>query len=97
MRRGAKGRKMKKYYWAIYEVKKYGWNEKGISTGCSVMKHDEVLKVHPIQHQIDMNNEYGKEFLSEPPIGHKSREDWQLLNFVEITKKDFDKYDGWVG
>ena len=88
---------MEKYYWALFEVKKYGWNEKGISTGCSTMKHDDVLKIHPIQYEIDMNDKYGKEFTDEPPKGYKSREEWQLLNWKDITEEEFNKFDGWVG
>ena len=83
---------MDKYYWVLFKVIKYGWKPNGISTGSSEILTQEVTGLHPLELQIQRKDMYGSEFLCEPPAGAKSREEYTLLNWKEITEQEYIDY-----
>lgn len=83
---------MKKYYWVLFKITKCGWDAKGISTGRNEFNVQELSDTHPIQLQLDRNQEYGVEFDNSPPAGHKSREKYELLNWKEVTEEEYTQF-----
>lgn len=81
----------KKYYWALFHITKNGWNEKGMCKPESKFNSQHVIDVHPLIFQAEMNEKYGEEFEDEP-MGHTSREQFQLLNWKELTKEEYENF-----
>lgn len=86
----------KKYYWVLFFVKKYIWNDKGISLGCNEIWCEELTDQHPLKLLIERREKYGQEHAYEPPQGYKTREDYALRNWKEITEAEYSEFKDWI-
>ena len=88
----------KSYYFVYYECKSYGWKPKdmgGTSTGCNIQHCQTMTDIHPLQFQLDCNKKYGSEH--ETSGGHTSREEYMVLNWIEVSKEEYKKFKGYIG
>lgn len=89
---------MKKYYFIVYECTRYGWkpeNMGGTSTGSHTLKYQELTDVHPLQWQLTQNKLYGKQH--DAGAGYTAREDYLILNWIEVSEEDYYNYLGHIG
>lgn len=87
-----------KYYFIYYKCTRYGWLPKelgGASTGSYVVECQAITDIHPIQWQIDCNEEYDKERVRSD--GHVVREEYMVVSWQELTKLEYEKYNGNIG
>lgn len=83
---------MKKYYWTLFKIVRHSWNAEGMSKGCNTFHAQHMIDTHPLQFQHDMNEKYGREFEDSPPSGHKARENYELINWKELTKEEYEQF-----
>ena len=87
----------KKYYFIIFECTRYAWNDKGISRhDPSVNTCQGIIDKHPIQFQLDCNEKYGRQ-QPESAGGGTFREEYKIMNWIEMSKEEYKKYAGYVG
>ena len=87
---------MKKYYFIVCEVTRWGWSYTGTSTGMTKMNFQKLIDIHPIQWQSESNEKYGNE-RENSAGGGKSKENYYLLNWIEISKEEYESYKDQVG
>jgi hypothetical protein len=85
---------MKKYYFIFYRCKYVDWPKIG-PTISGTIENTEFTDIHPIQWQIDCNEEWGKEHPATG--GGKRREEYMVIHWQEVTQEEYEKYKGWVG
>jgi hypothetical protein len=56
----------------------------------------KFIDIHPIQWQINCNEKWG-EFHTESSGGGQRKEDYMVLHWQEVTKEEYDEYEGMVG
>lgn len=86
-----------KYYFVFYKCKQYGWKPKemgGTSTGVIESESQAIINKHPIRFQLDCNEKYGNEH--ETSGGYTAREEYTIINWVELSKAEYDKFHGRV-
>ena len=83
-----------KYYYVFYKCKCFGWKPSGQSTGVSEIECQTIINIHPLQFQINCNEKYGKEH--ETSGGHTAREEYTVVNWIELTKDEYDEYHGQI-
>lgn len=89
---------MKKHYFIVYECKRYGWKPErlgGTSTGSNISKNQHLTELHPLQWQIEQNEKYGKQH--EVGGGYTAREEYLVLNWIEISEEEYFKFLGHIG
>ncbi len=87
-----------KYYYVVFNVWRCGWKPKsegGASTGSSEKICTNIINENPLGYVLRMNMEYGNQH--DTGNGYTGREEHTLLNFIEITKEEYDKYNGYFG
>lgn len=80
-----------KFYFAIFEVTFTGFSI--ASGGTSIIQ--EIIDVHPIQHQINMNGFYEPEY-NTSALNSTRKEQWKVLDWKEISFDEYGKYKGRV-
>lgn len=88
----------KAYYFVYYKCKRCEWKPKkmgGTSNGSSESECQAIIDIHPIQFQLDCNEKYGKEH--DTHGGYTAREEYRVVSWVELSKVEYDRYDGMVG
>jgi hypothetical protein len=93
--------KLNKYYFVFYECERTEWND-GYTMGSYIVKEQNIIDKHPIQFQLDCNEKYGfiQDHEGNIPIdnkGYSHREDYKVINWVELTKEEYDEFKGKVG
>ncbi len=84
----------KKYYFIVYSCERFSWPEMG---GCDhhTLVSQDVIDIHPIQFQLDCNEEYGKE--RDDDHGGRCKESYMVTFYHELTKEEYHKFKGQVG
>lgn len=80
---------IEKYYFIVYECTRIS---KGSTT---INKCQQLTNIHPIQFQLDCNQKYGH-WHSDPHNTHMYKEEYLVLNWIEISKEEYDRFVGYV-
>jgi hypothetical protein len=89
----------KKYYFITYKCKITTWRKVSMTQGnwqftdSHEQTCQDVIDVHPIQFQLDCNEKYGDIEENE----YKKRNEYFVLNWIPLTKEEYDEYKGKVG
>jgi hypothetical protein len=91
---------MNKYYFIFYKCQRWGWRKCGkdsnwISTGSHVTENQSLSDVHPLQFQLDCNEKYNKEIQDNDCYKH--REEYTVVSWQELTKEEYEQFDGYIG
>jgi len=85
---------MKKYYFIYYECYKVTWKDNVVQSNVT-MKCQDLCDIHPIQYQVDFNEEYGKEH--DNGYGGTTRETCLIMFWKELTGDEYSQFEWHVG
>jgi len=85
-----------RYYFIVYKCKITTWYN--LSGEWRFQDSHEqtcqnIIDIHPIQFQLDCNEKYGDIIENS----YKKRNEYFILNWIQLTKDDYDEYKGKVG
>jgi hypothetical protein len=84
---------MKKYYFIYYSCYRINW-PKNFPVNSNPTYNQGIIDIHPIKWQLETNKEYDKEM----PLGDgKYSENYKIISWQELSKKEYDEFEGWVG
>ncbi|MGD9697521.1 hypothetical protein [Acinetobacter sp.] len=84
-----------KYYWVKWKINSHKWYESG-QRSHNEFETDELIRNHPIRELIDRRKKYGEEHVADDFPKHRAREDYDLVNWKELTREEFEEFDGWI-
>ena len=88
----------KEYYYIYYNCDAKWWypEEKGGGFSSECNKNCQALSdIHPLQWQLDCNEEYHKYIIDEQ--GYKHIEYYTVISWQRISKKVYNKFKGHIG
>ena len=82
-----------KYYFIYYSCNQTNW------TGGKCYSHESmcqaITKIHPIQWQIDVNDKY--ERTHDDGHGGTKSEAYRVISWQELSKEEYNQFEGRVG
>jgi hypothetical protein len=84
-----------KYYFVYYECETWEWMPHGTSSGNHKQTEQCVTDIHPLQWQLDCNEEWGK--TRETTGGYKKREHYKVMSWQKLTVEEYNEFKDKVG
>jgi len=91
-----------KYYFVYYSCYKRSWRKISetsttISTGSNTTYHQDIIDIHPLQWQLDCNEEYSTIRESPKGSGYSHSEVYNVISWEKLTLEEYLEFKGKIG